>query len=116
MDKKNRILFLGCHLDNLDMDETINYIDSRIAKGIFTQHVVVNVAKLVSMQKNKELFNSVNNSDIINIDGMGVVWGANILGYKIKERVAGIDLFQELLELSSKKISNFFIRLQTAYS
>ena len=109
MDKKNRILFLGCHLDNLDMDETINYIDSRIAKGIFTQHVVVNVAKLVSMQKNKELFNSVNNSDIINIDGMGVVWGANILGYKIKERVAGIDLFQGLLELSSKKKYPIFL-------
>ena len=49
----NRILFLGCHLDNLDMDIIINYIDSRIAKGIFTQHVVVNVAKLVSMQKIK---------------------------------------------------------------
>ena len=87
--KKNRILFLGCHLDNLNMNETINYIDSRIAKSIFTQHVVVNVAKLVNMQNNKELYNSVNECDIINIDGMGVVWGANVLGYKIKERVAG---------------------------
>lgn len=107
--KKNRILFLGCHLDNLNMNETINYIDSRIAKNIFTQHVVVNVAKLVNMQNNKELYNSVNECDIINIDGMGVVWGANVLGYKIKERVAGIDLFHGLLQLSSKKKYSIFL-------
>lgn len=109
MDHNKRISFLGCSMDNLNADESIKFIDSRISKGIFTQHVVVNVAKLINMRKDKELYSSVNNCDLINIDGMGVLWGANLLGHKIKERVAGIDLFTDLLKLSENKNYPIFL-------
>jgi N-acetylglucosaminyldiphosphoundecaprenol N-acetyl-beta-D-mannosaminyltransferase len=36
--------------------------------------------------------------DIINIDGMGIVIGGRFLGKQIPERVAGIDLFHQLLK------------------
>jgi N-acetylglucosaminyldiphosphoundecaprenol N-acetyl-beta-D-mannosaminyltransferase len=39
--------------------------------------------------------------DIVNVDGMGVVWGARILGYPMRGRVAGIDLFERLLQLAA---------------
>lgn len=64
----------------------------------FTQHVVVNVAKLVNMQSDAELADSVRACDIVNIDGMGVVLGARMLGYEVSERVAGVDLFDRLLQ------------------
>ena len=85
------------------MKQTIDYINGRISEGTFTQHVVVNVAKLVHMQKDKQLKVSVEACDIINIDGMGVVLGARFLGYDVHERVAGVDLFHELLQLSEDK-------------
>lgn len=81
---------------------TTYLIKNRILKGIFTQHVVVNVAKLVHMQKDPELRASVSSCDIINIDGMGVVWGARFLGHKVPERVAGVDLFHELISMSAE--------------
>lgn len=109
MSNDKRISFLGCSLDNLDADESIKFIDSRISRGIFTQHVVVNVAKLINMRKDKELYESVNNCDLINVDGMGVLWGANLLGHRIKERVAGIDLFTDLLKLSENKNYPIFL-------
>jgi len=32
---------------------------------------------------------------------MGIVWGARFLGHKVPERVAGVDLFHELLAMSA---------------
>jgi N-acetylglucosaminyldiphosphoundecaprenol N-acetyl-beta-D-mannosaminyltransferase len=85
------------------MLKTIEVISKRINAGKFTQHVVVNVAKLVNMRKNPELRRSVAECDIINVDGMGVVWGARLCGHDIPERVAGIDLLLQLLEVAKKE-------------
>ena len=98
-----RIKFLDVPMDVASMKETVRVIDERIKKGMFTQHVVVNVAKLVAMTKDAKLRESVESCDIINIDGMGIVWGARLLGFDIPERVSGVDLFFELLTLASQR-------------
>lgn len=85
------------------MADTVAHIDQRIAARQFTQHVVVNVAKLVHMQSDLQLAESVRSCDLINIDGMGVVWGARFCGHVVPERVAGVDLFHALLALSAEK-------------
>lgn len=98
----HRIELLGIPMDVASMPDTVTSISERIRSGVFTQHVVVNVAKLIHMQRDAELSASVKSCDIINIDGMGVVWGARFLGHHIPERVAGIDLFYALLQMSSE--------------
>ena len=103
MKKISQINFFDTKIHNLSMLETVELIDSRIQSNNFTQHVVVNVAKLVAMRKNCELKKSVEACDIINADGMGVVWGARMLGHYIPERVSGIDLFLKLLQMSEQK-------------
>lgn len=100
---KETIEMFGVPMHAWAMEETVGKIEYRLDAGLFTQHVVVNVAKLVNMGKNPELKEAVVDCDIINIDGMGVVWGARMLGYKIPERVAGIDLFSELLRMASRR-------------
>ena len=92
----NRENIMGCPMDIATVAETVDVIDEAISKNKFTQHVVVNVAKLVNMQ------NDIRECDIINIDGMGIVLGARFLGYNIPERVAGIDLFLKLISMSAK--------------
>ena len=98
-----RIEFLGSPMDSATMTETVSVIADRIEKKEFLQHVVVNVAKLVNMQKDAQLAESVKACDLINIDGMGVVLGARFLGHDIPERVAGVDLFHNLLDMSAEK-------------
>jgi N-acetylglucosaminyldiphosphoundecaprenol N-acetyl-beta-D-mannosaminyltransferase len=98
-----RIEFLGSPMDSASMEETVSYIANRIEKKEFLQHVVVNVAKLVNMQKDTQLAESVKACDLINIDGMGVVIGARFMGHDIPERVAGVDLFHNLLDMSAEK-------------
>ncbi len=96
----SRVTFLGSPMDTMTMSQTVESVKDRIQTGAFTQHVVVNVAKLVNMKKDQELAKSVTECDIINIDGMGVVWGARFLGHDIPERVAGVDLFHQLNAMS----------------
>ena len=48
------------------------------------------------------LADSVKACDIVNIDGMGVVWGARLCGHQVPERVAGVDLFHQLWGLSNR--------------
>lgn len=88
-------------MDVATMDETVEIIRAAVAAERFTQHVVVNVAKLVNMRTDAQLRNSVETCDIINIDGMGVVIGARFLGHRVPERVAGVDLFHRLLSMSA---------------
>jgi len=51
---------------------------------------------MVNMKNDPVLTESVTQCDIISVDGMGVVWGARLLGHQVPERVAGVDLFYEL--------------------
>lgn len=91
------------------MVETVEFIKKRIQTNQFTQHVVVNVAKLVHMQKDAQLRDSVEACDIINIDGMGVVLGARFLGHDVAERVAGVDLFHNLITMSELEALPVFL-------
>ncbi|WP_041759250.1 WecB/TagA/CpsF family glycosyltransferase [Paraburkholderia phytofirmans] len=98
-----RIEVFGCPMDTATMDETVAEISTRIAARQFTQHVAVNVAKLVHMQTDTELAKSVRCCDMISIDGMGIVWAARALGYAVPERVAGVDLFSRLLAEAARQ-------------
>jgi N-acetylglucosaminyldiphosphoundecaprenol N-acetyl-beta-D-mannosaminyltransferase len=71
---------------------------------------VVNAAKLVNMQREPVLRDSVLDSDVILADGIAVVWASRLLGRGLPERVAGIDLFQRLLEAANeRKYSVYFL-------
>ncbi|HLN22178.1 MAG TPA: WecB/TagA/CpsF family glycosyltransferase [Bacteroidales bacterium] len=98
-----KIDFMGIPVDAHTMDETVNLIDKAIMAEEHIHHVVVNAGKVVSMMKDRELYNSVLSCDIINADGQSIVWAARFLGKKIPGRVAGIDLMQELMQLAAKK-------------
>jgi N-acetylglucosaminyldiphosphoundecaprenol N-acetyl-beta-D-mannosaminyltransferase len=98
-----KIDFLGIPVDALTMNETIDRVNETIEENKRINHVVINAGKVVLMQKDKALYNSVVSCDIINADGQSIVWAARLLGKKLPERVAGADLMQELMELSYKK-------------
>lgn len=96
-----RTNFLGSPIDLLTFDQTVAAAIEAVLTRKQTQHVALNVAKLVKMRRDPELRRDVMESDIIGIDGAGIVWGARALGIQVPERVAGIDLMERLLALCS---------------
>lgn len=106
--KMNKIHILNTSIHNLSMQETLQIVDSTISKGEQLHHVVVNAGKIVAMQRDLRLRQSVNESDLINADGQAVVWASKVLGKPLKERVAGIDLMARLVKLAHQKNYKIF--------
>lgn len=98
-----RINLMGCNVDNLSMEETLHKIEDFITSGLAHQHVVVNVDKLVKASSNPELRRIINECALVNVDGMPVVWASRLLGKPLKERVAGVDLFEALMPRAAEK-------------
>ncbi len=105
----NSIKILNTTIHNLSMKETLSIIDEAIIDENQIHHVVVNAGKIVALQEDKQLRESVNNSDIINADGQAVVWASKVLNKPLKERVAGIDLMISLVELAAKNNYKIFL-------
>ncbi len=100
---KERINLLGLNIDNLSMQDTLSRIEQIVKERIPVQHVVVNAAKIVHAQKNEQLKDIINNCGLINADGQAVVWASRLLGIPLKERVAGVDLMYNILNIAPKK-------------
>lgn len=103
MNKRNRIEMMGCQIDNLTMEETLQTVEGFIKSGQPHQHVVVNVDKLVKASRDPKLRSIINECALINVDGMPVVWASRLVGKRLKERVAGVDLFESLMRRSADK-------------
>jgi len=99
-----RISICGLPVDAITMQETIQLIDEAISQKKETiHHVVINAAKVVNAQNDAELKKSISGCDIINADGQSIVWASHFLNNPVPERVAGIDLMENLVKLSAKK-------------
>ena len=96
------IQLFGVSMHAWTMAETVQVIRERLEAGLYTQQVVVSSGKMVNMQSDPELAESVLSCDIINIDGAGVVVAGRVLGLNIPERVTGTDLFYRLLTIAEQ--------------
>ena len=93
----DRITFLGVPVDLLSLEETVARAEAAMAGGRPMRHVALNVAKLVNLRSDDDLARDVTNSDIVGIDGMGIVWALKLFGVSSARRVAGIDLMFALM-------------------
>jgi N-acetylglucosaminyldiphosphoundecaprenol N-acetyl-beta-D-mannosaminyltransferase len=103
------VVVLGCPIDRLDMAQTLARCEDLIARREFAQHVAINAAKLVAMQHDSDLRRIVESCELVSADGQAVVWASRMLGDPLPERVAGIDLMQELFALAERHGFRVFI-------
>ncbi|NME67666.1 WecB/TagA/CpsF family glycosyltransferase [Flammeovirga aprica] len=103
-----KIKIINTIINSLTLNETIDLIISTINEKKSINHTVVNAGKIVLMQSDKVLAQSVNEADVINADGQSIVWASKILGQPLPERVAGIDLMEELVKVAEKENFKIF--------
>lgn len=85
------------------MDEAVAACERAIEDGRYLQHMSVNVAKLVSLQRDQALLDAVTACRLITADGQGVVWAAGLLGDPLPERATGIDLMLRMVERAAAR-------------
>lgn len=97
------VKILDVKINPLTMKETLVEVEKYLIKEKPLHLMGVNADKINLCLNNEEIKKIVNDSEIVNADGASIVLAARYLGYNIPERVAGIDLMQELLTLSEYK-------------
>jgi N-acetylglucosaminyldiphosphoundecaprenol N-acetyl-beta-D-mannosaminyltransferase len=98
-----RVTFIGIDIDVLTMDETMARVREAMRTRQRLHHVAMNVAKFVKMRSDPELRADIACSDLVGVDGMGVVFAARLMGIRVAERVAGVDLMQEVIALCARE-------------
>lgn len=105
----NSGLLFGLRVDAIGMTEAVD----RCREALETRRTllvgVLNAAKIVSLRHNAELRNAILDCNMLVADGQSVVWASRVLGHRLPERVAGIDLFQKLLALADQEHRRVFL-------
>lgn len=90
---RRQVDLFGTAVDALTYEESIERLFALAADPRPSQHVVLNASKVVQMEKDPKLREIVAGCDMINADGISIVWASRLLGTPVPERVTGIDLF-----------------------
>ena len=98
-----RVTILGTQIDVLDMQQTISLVEQYIIHKEPLHLIGVNADKLNAVAEDEEMKQIVNSCGVINADGASVVLASRYLNKCLPERVAGIDLMQELVALSERQ-------------
>ena len=105
-----RVSLFNTPVDILSRTETVSKAVASMRSGQRCQHVALNVAKLVNARSDKELDQDVRDSDIVGIDGMGILFALRMMGHRVDERVAGVDLFNDMMaECAAKGFRPFLL-------
>lgn len=104
-----RIELFGVPVDALSRSESVARIERLIEEGVPAQHVVLNASKVVMMDADPALRAIIASCAINNADGISILIAARILGYRLPERVTGVDLFGDVLELCDRRGWSVFL-------
>jgi N-acetylglucosaminyldiphosphoundecaprenol N-acetyl-beta-D-mannosaminyltransferase len=98
-----RCELFGLRLDPLTMGQAVARCTDAIEHREQLSIGVVNAAKIVSMRRDAQLRDAVARCGMVLADGQAVVWASGVLRAPLPERVAGVDLFMELLAESARR-------------
>jgi N-acetylglucosaminyldiphosphoundecaprenol N-acetyl-beta-D-mannosaminyltransferase len=93
----------GVPLHAFTMSATVDRVGDLLREGGHHQHVALNAAKIVALRDDPTLASIVRGCSLVSADGQAVVWAARLLGVAVPERVAGIDLMEQLLERAAQE-------------
>lgn len=98
-----RVRFLNTVIDVLDTDETVKLVEKYVQTKTALHLMGVNADKVNEINENEIMKRIVNSCGIINADGASIVMASRYLKKPLPERVAGIDLMEQLIRLSEAK-------------
>ncbi len=97
MVKQGRIDVLGVGFDNLTMAEALAE-GARLMSEAGAHYVVTPNPEIVEVcRENPDAGRAVNGADLVIADGVGVIYGARLLGTPLKQRLPGIEFAEGLL-------------------
>jgi len=106
---RGSVAVLGVPFDNLTMREAMDVIEEQIEERGFHQVATANVDFVINALRDRSLQEMLCSCDLVVPDGMPIVWASRLMGAKLKERVAGVDLIPRLAELASRRSYGIYL-------
>lgn len=100
---------LNTYVNNVDMRETINAIESMIKDGDKHYVVAINVDVVMKIEEDVYLKEITDNADMVLVDGKPLVWIARWHKHPVKAKISGSDLVPILCKVAAKKGYSIFI-------
>lgn len=100
--ENNVVEILNIPFINIKKEDILKILEKRVSENIKTYVVTANAEIVMYAKENIPYFNIITKADYIVPDGIGIVKGAKILNKQIRERVPGIELMVDLLEIANK--------------
>ena len=100
---------LGVRTDNLSHEEILERISDFLNEDKFHQIATVNPEFILEAQKDKEFKNILNNCDLNIADGVGMKFAFWRKRDKLKSRIAGADLMDEIIKIADEKNLGVFL-------
>ena len=97
-----KIDVMGVQFDNVTMEEALRRAEELLQTPGASYVVTPNSEIVYEAMADDSLMQLLNNADLVLPDGAGVVLGSKILKTPLKEKVAGVDFADGLLELLAK--------------
>ena len=104
MQIKEPVKILDVPVHPLTMQEAVSVLEKSIANGEQAFVVTANAEIIMMCQQDADYKKIVSqDAQLVLPDGAGAVWAGRYLGYKVPERVAGFDLYCNLLKEAAAK-------------
>ena len=104
-----RIDVLDTKFDNLTMDEALDRACGLMEKRCGAYVVTPNPEIVLLCRENAEMARAVEDAPLVIADGIGVIYGAKILGTPLKEKLPGIDFSSGLMRRMAEKGQSVFL-------
>ncbi|TDT50816.1 WecB/TagA/CpsF family glycosyltransferase [Fonticella tunisiensis] len=101
--------YLGVDVCRIDMKDALDEVDRIISNRKPSFVVAINPEKIMKAQKDESLRNLLNSASMQIPDGVGVVIASRFKGGKIRSRVTGIELMENICKVSAKKGYRVFL-------
>lgn len=99
----NTISICGIKISYMSVNDVLALSDAWLSSGKKGLQITgVNLEQIALLSKNREFCDYINSSDIVNIDGISVMWYIRSLGYQLCERTLSADIFIKMLETANK--------------
>jgi N-acetylglucosaminyldiphosphoundecaprenol N-acetyl-beta-D-mannosaminyltransferase len=99
----NSVGVLGVRVDDVTYAEALDLIAAYITARAPRQIATVNPEFIVAAQTDAA-FRDILNRTALNLpDGIGVLWAARRLGHPLRERVAGVDVVEQIAQRASQE-------------
>lgn len=104
-----RIDVMGVGFDSLTIEEAVERAKTLMSERRAAYVVTPNPEIVMACRERAETMEAVNGADLVLSDGIGVIYGARILGTPLKQKIPGIDFVSALMADMAQEGKSVFL-------